>query len=94
MGVTDVTAVGAMVAMVAMVVTAGGAMVAMAVTVVTLAAGGAMAAGVILYPHQDVMANDVTVKVEKAVTVLRLTISRTALPEYRAQTLAGNRDVR
>lgn len=81
-------------------VTAGAAMVAMAVMGVTQAAGGAtvagaMVAGVIRCRHQDVMANDVKVKVDKAVMVRRLNISRgTALPEYRALILAGSRDVR
>ena len=51
-------------------------------------------AGAIPCRHRHVMANDVKVKVAKAVTVPRLTISRgTALPEYRAQTLARNRGV-
>ena len=82
-GVTDVTAGGAMVAM-GVTQAAGAAMVA-----------GATVAGVIRCRRQDVMANDVKVKVDKAVMVRWLNISRgTALPEYRVQVLAGNRDVR
>ena len=86
-----------MVAMAVMVAmqAAGVAMAVMVVMGVTQAAGGATVAGVIRYPGQDVMANDVKVKVEKVVMVRWLSISRgTALPEYRVQVLAGNRDVR